>query len=101
MILSDQASTSKGIAKRYATALFDLANETDDISTLEKNVNTLTKSIDESTDLNSLISSPLYSRDQQKSAIGAIATKMGLSGVMINTLSVSYTHLPLPTKRIV
>ena len=87
MILSDQASTSKGIAKRYATALFDLANETDDISTLEKNVNTLTQSIDESTDLNSLISSPLYSRDQQKSAIGAIATKMGLSGVMINTLS--------------
>ena len=87
MILSDQASTSKGIAKRYATALFDLANETDDISTLEKNVNTLTQSIDESTDLNSLISSPLYSRDEQKSAIGAIATKMGLSGVMINTLS--------------
>ena len=37
--------------------------------------------------MNSLISSPLYSRDQQKSAITAIATKMGLSGVMINTLS--------------
>ena len=87
MILSDQASTSKGIAKRYATALFDLAYETDDISTLENNVNTLTQAIDESTDLKSLITSPIYSRDQQKSAIGAIATKMGLSGVMINTLS--------------
>ena len=84
--MSDQASTSKGIAKRYATAIFGLAVETDDISTIEKNVSTLQKSLDESMDLNSLISSPFYSRDQQKSAIGEIARKMGLSGVMINTL---------------
>ena len=85
--MSDQASTSKGVAKRYATALFDLANETDDIPTLEKNVDTLTEAIDESTDLNSLISSPIYSRDQQKNAISAIARKMGVSDVMINALS--------------
>ena len=85
--MSDQASSSKGIAKRYATALFDLASETDDISSLERNVETLTHAIDESTDLNSLISSPIYSRDQQKNAIGAIAKKMGVSAVMINALS--------------
>ena len=85
--MSDQASTSKGIAKRYATALFDLASETDDISSLEKNVETLTQAIDESPDLNSLISSPIYSRDQQKNAIGAIAKQMGVSAVMINALS--------------
>ena len=85
--MSDQASTSKGVAKRYATALFDLASETDDISSLEKNVETLTQAIDESPDLNSLISSPIYSRDQQKNAIGAIAKKMGVSAVMINALS--------------
>ena len=85
--MSDQASTSKGVAKRYATALFDLASETDDISSLEKNVETLTQAIDESPDLNSIISSPIYSRDQQKNAIGAIAKKMGVSAVMINALS--------------
>ena len=85
--MSDQASTSKGVAKRYATALFDLASETEDISSLEKNVETLTQAIDESSDLNSLISSPIYSRDQQKNAIGAIAKKMGVSAVMINALS--------------
>ena len=85
--MSDQASATKGIATRYATALFDLASETDDISSLEKNVETLTQAIDESPDLNSLISSPIYSRDQQKNAIGAIAKKMGVSAVMINALS--------------
>ncbi len=85
--MSDQASTSKGVARRYATALFDLASETDDISSLQKNVETLTHAIDESPDLNSLISSPIYSRDQQKNAISAIAKKMGVSAVMINALS--------------
>ena len=85
--MSDQASTSKGVAKRYATALFDLANETDDISTLQKNVDSLKQAIDESTDLNSLISSPIYSRNQQKNAIGAVAMKMGISSIMTNALS--------------
>ena len=85
--MSEQASTSKGIAKRYATALFDLADEMDTISIVEENVNTLKQSINESTDLNSLISSPIYTRDQQKDAIIAVATKLGLSGIMTNTLS--------------
>ena len=85
--MSEQASTSKGIAKRYASALFGLAVDQDEIPTLEKNVSVLKQAIDESVDLNSLISSPIYSRDQQKSAITSIATKMDLSGVMINTLS--------------
>ena len=57
--MSEQASTSKGIAKRYATALFGLADEQDDISALEKNVITLKQALDESADLNSLISSPI------------------------------------------
>ena len=85
--MSEQASTSKGIAKRYATALFDLADEMDDISTLEKNVNTFKQAIGQSADLNHLISSPIYSRDQQQSAILAIAKKLSLSSVMTNTLA--------------
>ena len=85
--MSEQASTSNGIAKRYATALFGLADEQDDISTLEKDVVTLKQSINGIADLNSLISSPIYSRDQQQSAISLIAKKLGLSDVMINTLA--------------
>ena len=41
MIVSEQASTSKGIAKRYASALFGLVDEQDEIPALEKNVNVL------------------------------------------------------------
>jgi len=85
--VSEQASTSKGIATRYATALFGLVDEQEDISTLEQNVGTLKECLDKSVDLASLISSPMYSRDQQQTAITAIAKKLGLSIVMTNTLS--------------
>ena len=85
--MSEQASTSKGIATRYASALFGLAVEQDDIPALEKNVRIFKQAIGQSTDLNHLISSPIYSRDQQKSAIFAIAKKLNLSGIMTNTLA--------------
>ena len=87
MIVSEQASTSKGIADRYASALFGLADEQDDIPALEKNVRIFKQAIGQSLDLNHLISSPIYSRDQQQSAILAIAKKLSLSSVMTNTLA--------------
>ena len=87
MIVSEQASTSKGIAARYAAALFGLADEQDDIPALEKNVGILKQAIDESADFNTLISSPIYSRDQQQVAIVAIAKKLSLIGIMTNTLA--------------
>ena len=85
--MSEQASTSKGIATRYASALFGLADEQDDIPALEKNVRVFKEAIGQSADLNHLISSPIYSRDQQQSAILAIAKKLSLSSVMTNTLA--------------
>ena len=87
VIVSEQASTSKGIASRYASALFGLANEQDDLPTLEQNVGKLKGSIAESVDLTRMISSPIYSRADQQSAITAVAIKLGLSSIMTNTLS--------------
>ena len=85
--MSEQASTSKGVATRYASALFGLADEQDDIPELEKNVRVVKHAIGQSADLNHLISSPIYSRDQQQSAILAISKKLSLSSVMTNTLA--------------
>ena len=85
--MSEKASTSKGIATRYATAVFGLASEQGDIQTLEQNVGILKETLDKSVDLTSLISSPIYSRNQQQTAITAISEKLGLSAVMTNTLS--------------
>ena len=85
--MSEQASISKGIATRYAAALFGLAEEQGDLEILSKNVERLMKSLKDSNDLNILISSPIYTRDEQENAITAIAQKMGLNDIVINTLS--------------
>jgi len=85
--VSEQASISKGIATRYACALFGLANEQDDLLTLEQNVGLLKESIAKSVDFKRLISSPIYSRGDQQSSITAIARKLDLSSIMTNTLA--------------
>ena len=85
--MSELASISSGIAARYATAVFDLSNDAKGVKALESDLNALSAALDGSADLSALITSPLYSRDQQGSAIGAVAKKMKLSKTMTNTLA--------------
>ena len=85
--VSEPVSISTGIAARYATAVFDLAKEGKSLPALEKDLDALDAALGTSDDFKSLISSPLYSRDQQGAAITAIAQKMKLSGTVANTLA--------------
>ncbi len=84
--MSEPASISAGIAARYATAVFDLAKEGAGLTSLGADTDALGAALGESADLRSLISSPLYSREAQGSALAAIADKMGLSQIMRSTL---------------
>lgn len=85
--VSEPASISAGIADRYATAIFEIAQEAKDLDGLENGVNDLAEALDASADLRDLITSPVISRAEQGAAIGAIAAKMGLPAVLANTLS--------------
>ncbi|MGV6803980.1 MAG: F0F1 ATP synthase subunit delta [Ruegeria sp.] len=85
--MSEPASISTGIAKRYATAIFEIAKENNDLSGLESGINDLSAVLAESADLRDVISSPLISRADQQSAITAIADKMGLHPILRNTLA--------------
>lgn len=84
--VSEPASISSGIAARYATALFDLAREEGGLQALEGDVDAIDAALADSADLRDLISSPLYSREDQGNAVTAIAAKMGLSPLTANTL---------------
>lgn len=84
--MSETASISSGIAARYATAVFDLAKEAKKLPALGKDVDALSAALAESADFTALISSPIYTRDQQARAIAALAEKMGLSEIVTNTL---------------
>ncbi len=84
--VSEPVSISSGIAGRYATAVFELAREAKGLTALEKDVEALDAALAASADLRTVISSPVYTRDDQGRAIAAIAAKMGLSQVLTGTL---------------
>lgn len=84
--MANTASISANIAGRYAQAVFDLVQEQGTLDQLATELDSLRATLDDSADLRDLISSPLYSREQQESAITAIAQAMGLSPVLTNTL---------------
>jgi F-type H+-transporting ATPase subunit delta len=89
--VSEPASISSGIAKRYATAVFELAKEANSLKSLEADVDALDGALTQSADLRSLITSPVYSRDQVATAITAVAAKMKLSQIVIGTLGLMAT----------
>ncbi len=85
--MSEPASISQGIAARYATAVFEIAKESNDVSALETGIDDLSTALEESADLRGLINSPVVSREEQGTAIAAISKKMGLPDVLKNTLA--------------
>lgn len=85
--MSDSVSISSGIADRYATAIFELAQEENNISALEAGTDLLDGALKESAEFRDLISSPIYSRNDQSNAISAIASKMGLAPMLGNALT--------------
>ncbi|MEM8576853.1 MAG: F0F1 ATP synthase subunit delta [Pseudomonadota bacterium] len=84
--MSEPASISAGIADRYATAVFDIVKENDNLPALAGNLDDLRQAIADSADLRDLLDSPLLSRDEQGAAITAIAQKMGLIPALQNAL---------------
>ncbi len=85
--MSEPASISAGIAARYATAIFEIAQENNDLDGLEKGLDDLGAALADSADLRTLIHSPLISRADQEAAVAAIAERMGLVPVMRNALA--------------
>ncbi len=84
--MANSVSMSQSIAGRYAQAVFDIVKEEGGLDALAQQLEDLERALADSGDLRDLISSPLYTRDQQGAAISALAAKMGLSPTLTNTL---------------
>ena len=70
-----------GMAGRYATALFDLANETNAIDAVKADLDRFDALIAESADLVRLVRSPAFSTDEQLRALGAVLERAGIGGL--------------------
>ncbi len=76
------------LAGRYATALFDLAKEQKAIEKVEKSLETLTGVLDQSSDLKTLTTNPLLTREDAGNAIATAAKTMRLDSLTTNFLGV-------------
>ncbi|MCH8951977.1 MAG: F0F1 ATP synthase subunit delta [Proteobacteria bacterium] len=71
-------------AGRYATALFELAGEADALERTEADMEALGQALEASDDLRALLSTPIYTRDEQGRAMAAVVEAMGLSALVAN-----------------
>ncbi|MGB7243979.1 MAG: F0F1 ATP synthase subunit delta [Sulfitobacter sp.] len=85
--MSEPASISTSIAARYATAVYDLAKDAKKVKAVETDLDVISTSLAQSEDFQALIHSPIYTRDEQAGAIGALSKAMKLSPLMTNTLA--------------
>ncbi|MDT0575033.1 F0F1 ATP synthase subunit delta [Croceicoccus sp. F390] len=76
------------LAGRYASALFDLAVEHNQVTAVERDCDALRDALASSADFRSLIRDPEISRGQAGSAIGGIADLLGLAPLTRNFLGV-------------
>ena len=74
------------VAARYASALYDLADEKSAIDAVAGDLSTLQKMIDDSDDFRRFIKSPVLSRNDQSKGIAAIADKAQLSPLTLKFL---------------
>ena len=67
---------TSGLAGRYATALFELAQEERAVEVVERDLATLRSAVNGSPDLARLVRAPVFSRDDQKKGMDAVLRRM-------------------------
>jgi F-type H+-transporting ATPase subunit delta len=84
-VASEQPIVST-MAGRYATALFDLAAESNAIDAVKADLGRFDALVAASADLTRLVRSPVFSADAQGQALGAVLDRAGIGGLAANFL---------------
>jgi F-type H+-transporting ATPase subunit delta len=69
------------MAGRYATALFELARETNAIDAVKADLERFDTLVAENPDLNRLVRSPVFSAAEQLQALSAVLDRVGIGGL--------------------
>jgi len=80
-LLPTEAVTPSGMAGRYATALFELALETNAVAAVKSDLDRFDALITESADLARLVRSPVFTAEEQVRALRPVLNWAGLSGL--------------------
>jgi len=77
------------VAGRYASALFDLAKDNNAVAAVEGDLAKFSGLMDMSSDLSTLIRSPVISAADQSKALTAILSKAGIGGIAANFIQLA------------
>jgi F-type H+-transporting ATPase subunit delta len=91
-LAASSASHANETARRYASALFDLANDKGELATVDSDLKDVTSMASASDDLTALLESPAFSRDEKAKALRALADKAKLSRLVSNFLATMSTN---------
>ncbi len=83
-----QGNITAGLAGRYASALFDLARESNAIDSVQASLAALRQGLADSADLAALVASPVVSRTDAANAVAAVAKAMKLDSLTTSFLGV-------------
>jgi F-type H+-transporting ATPase subunit delta len=81
--------TVSGVPGRYATALFELAQEGKSVDQVGADLASFQAMLDESDDLKRLVRSPVFSAEDQISALEALCAKAQITSLALNFIKLS------------
>jgi F-type H+-transporting ATPase subunit delta len=90
-VASDADHPLSGAAKRYALALFELANETGKRDVVLADLRRFNSLVAQSSDLQRLIKSPVFTGIESARALAAVLSKFGIDGICANLLTLVAT----------
>ena len=87
--MAEDTHHGSAVADRYATALFELAENDTQLKAIEGDLGRFAELLGESADLRRLVKSPVFSAEEQAGAVSAVMDKAGLSGLVVNLVKVA------------
>ena len=86
--MSSNIISATGLSGRYATALFELADDEKSLDVVASDLTSIDGLIEKSKDFQRLIRSPIISRDDQLGAIDAVVEALGVDPLTRNFIGV-------------
>lgn len=86
--MENSGGITASLQGRYASALFDLASESGNVSAVESDLEKLELALQESSELNELIRNPQVSRNQADETMASVCEILDLSGLTRNFVGV-------------
>jgi F-type H+-transporting ATPase subunit delta len=90
--VAETTSFVSGVARRYASALFEVALEGDAVDPVGRDLETFAAAIAASADLARLIRSPVFTAEEQTRAVDAVLARLGIDGFAANFILLVARH---------